>query len=145
MRKRMIGAGVAAAAWLAVASASSATQWHAVPGAPDIAIDLASLETQAGAARVWVRLVGSGRQLGVLRPEVPGRSGAQVHRVVAHAQFDCRQRRLRILQAQGYLGNGTPAFMSSVPSAEAPVPADDSLAWTYDAVCEVARARGDQR
>lgn len=141
MRNQAIAAVLCAVSGMAQA----APEWRAVPGAPDISIDIASLQAQRDGVSAWVRIAGSGRELGALRPEPQGRKRANVHRLVVHAQFDCRRRTLRILEAQGYLGSGAPAFMSSVPSAAGPLPADEGLGWTYDAACEYARARADLR
>ena len=136
MRRMAIAAMLCASS----AMASAAPDWRVVPGATELALDLSSLQSQRDGASIWIRAAGSGREFGALIPEALGRKRAALHKLVVHVQFDCRQRTLRLLEAQGYLGNGAPAFMSSVPSAAGPLPADEALGWAYDAVCELVRA-----
>lgn len=126
-----------AAAALAGAAAARAGTWRPVPGAPDVEVDLASLQQQRTRALAWVRWWGRS----ALVPELAAAPRLRIHRTAVLVEFDCAGRTLRGLAAHGYDGNGTPVFMSSVPGPVRPVRGQE-LEWTYDAVCEAARTGG---
>lgn len=114
--------------------AASAASWTPVPGAPDVEIDLASLQQQRTVVTAWLRWWGRP----ALVPDLPLK-GVRIHRSALHSEFDCQRRTVRVLATNGYDGGGAPVLMSSVPGPVLPV-RDGELAWAYDAVCEAARA-----
>jgi hypothetical protein len=118
-------------------SAVRAAAWTAVPGAPDVEVDLASLHIDRGLATVWVRWWGRPASA----PELAGDSVRQlrVNRSAVRTEFDCGRRTMRTLAVHAYDASGSPVFMSSVPGPVQAVSGQE-LAWTYDAVCEAARA-----
>jgi hypothetical protein len=128
----------AVAAFLAFASCAMAATWRAVPGAPDVSIDLESLRHERTRVVVWVRWWG--------RPELAGEVGPagrspRIHRTALLTEFDCARRTLQVQATHGYDGGGTAVFMSTARGAVLPVQGQE-LEWTYDAVCEAARAGG---
>lgn len=114
--------------------AASAATWTPVPGAPEVEIDLASLQPQRTGATAWLRWWGRPAMAPELAPK-----GLRIHRSALHTEFDCQRRTVRVLATNGYDGGGVPVLMSSVPGPVLPVREGD-LAWAYDAVCEAARA-----
>lgn len=120
------------------AGAAAAT-WTPVPGAPEVAIDLASLQLERTRVTVWVRWWG--------RPAVAPELAVQrlgpvrVNRSALRTEFDCGNRTMRTLATHAYDGAGSPVFMSSVAGPVRPVEGEE-LGWTYDAVCEAARVGG---
>jgi len=122
---------------LVAVPAARASAWRPVPGAPDLEIDLASLQQERTRAVAWVRWWGRPG----LVPELAALPRLRVHRTAVRVEFDCAGRTLRPLAAHAYDGRGTPVFMSSVPGRPQAVRGDD-LGWTYDAVCETLRADG---
>lgn len=128
---------VFAAAVASACAGAAAASWTAVPGAPDVGIDLGSLHLEGTRATVWVRWWG--------RPAVAPELAVQrlgqvrVNRSAVLTEFDCSRRTLRTLAMHAYDGAGSPVFMSSVPGPVRPVDGAE-LGWTYDAVCEAARA-----
>jgi hypothetical protein len=120
--------GLAIATLLLAASLSAAAAglaWRAVPGAPELEVDLASVQVDQGVVSAWVRT---------------GLAGTRA-RAVTHTEFDCRQRTVRTVASQWFGAGGTPLAMSSVPGAARPLGRDEDLAWAYDALCELARQR----
>ena len=132
----LLHALVLACSCLAAAQAAAA-DWQAVPGAPDVEVDLASLQQERTQVLAWLRWWGRPP----LVPELAahGMPLPRVQRTAVRAEFDCSRRTLRTLAAHAYDGNGTPVLMSSVPGPVLPVQGAD-LGWAYDAVCEAARA-----
>ena len=120
-------------------SAVLAAAWTAVPGAPDVAIDLDSLHLDRTLATVWVRWWGRP----AIAPELAadGMRRVRVNRSAVRTEFDCSRRTMRALAVHAYDASGAPVFMSSVPQAARPVDGAE-LGWTYDAVCEAARTGG---
>lgn len=127
---------VLACTCLAAAQAAAA-DWRAVPGAPDVEVDLASLQQERTHVLAWLRWWG--QPGGLPQPASHGVRLPRVQRTAVRAEFDCGRRTLRTLATHAYDGHGTPVLMSSVPGPVLPVQGDD-LGWAYDAVCEAARA-----
>ena len=128
-----------AASLLACGLPAGAAQWLAVPGAPDLAIDIASLQQEHAQVAAWIRWWGRPAFVPELAAWDP--QPTRVHRTLLRTVFDCNRRTLRVLAASAYDSQGRPVFMSSVPTSEQPVH-DADLAWAYDAVCEAARSGG---
>lgn len=126
-----------AAAIASACAGAAAASWTAVPGAPDVAVDLRSLQLDHGRVTVWVRWWGRP----AVAPELAAHRLGQVrvHRSALLTEFDCGRRTLRTLAMHAYDGAGSPVYMSSVPGPVQPVEGAE-LGWTYDAVCEAARA-----
>jgi hypothetical protein len=122
------------------AAGAAASQWHAVPGAQEVEIDAAAMEVHRSMVTTWVRYPGSPRLLGGLDPQ-PGGKLRSAHRSVHLTQFDCHKRTVRTLETHAYGSRGAAIYMSSVPGPVLPLPSEEAIAWTYDAVCELARAR----
>ncbi|MBC5783811.1 hypothetical protein H8N03_12720 [Ramlibacter sp. USB13] len=122
-----------------VAGAAHAADWRAVPGAPDLQVDVASLQQERTRVTAWLRWWGRPAWV----PELASWNarGARIHRTALRTEFDCSRRTLRVLAAHAYDGSGAPLLMSSVPGPVLPVQ-EAELAWAYDAVCEAARAGG---
>lgn len=120
---------------LSGAAQAQAGTWRPVPGAPDVEVDLASLQQQRTRALAWVRWWGRS----VLVPELAAAPRLRIHRTAVRVEFDCAAHTLRGLATHAYDGNGTLVFLSSVPGPARPVRGQE-LEWTYDAVCEAARA-----
>ena len=120
-----------------LAAPAAAADWRPVPGAPDIEIDLASLQQERTRVVAWLRWRGRP----ALLPDAAARGVRlpRVQRTVVRTEFDCSARTLRTLASHAYDGNGTAIAMSSVPGSTQAVQGGD-LAWTYDAVCEAARS-----
>ncbi|NML47010.1 hypothetical protein HHL11_24915 [Ramlibacter sp. G-1-2-2] len=127
MAKRLL----LAIACVAACSGASAAAWFPVPGAPEVNVDLGSLEQQGQRVVLWVRWWG--------RAPLLAQDAPAVHRSTLRLEFDCGARAVRMLEAQGHDAQGRAVFMSSVPGPSRKVTGED-LAWTYDAVCEAARA-----
>jgi hypothetical protein len=134
LRKVVSAAAMACACVTAVAGAAS---WTPVPGAPEVAIDLASVHLERTRVTVWVRWWGRP----AIAPELASHTMRQlrVNRSALLTEFDCARRTMRTLALHAYDGAGAPVFMSSVPGPVLPVEGEE-LVWTYDAVCEAARA-----
>ena len=122
-----------------VPAAAQAAAWTAVPGAPEVAIDLTSLQLERSRATVWVRWWG--RPAAAPELAVQRLGALRIHRSALRTEFDCAHRTMRTLATHAYDGGGAPVFMSSVPGPVRPVEGQE-LEWTYDAVCEAARAGG---
>ena len=123
-----------------LAAGAAASGWQAVPGAAEIEIDAATVEVRRSLVTTWVRYPGSPRLLGGLDPQ-PGGKLRSPHRSVHLTQFDCHRRTVRTMETHAYGSRGAAIYMSSVPGPVLPLPADEAIAWTYDAVCELARSR----
>ena len=132
-------AALVAVAAFALAQTASAAKWQAVPGAPDVEVDLHSLQQEGTRVQAWLRWWGRP----ALVPELAahGVRLPRVSRTALRAEFDCSRRTLRTVAAHAYDAGGLPVFMSSVPGPLTPVQGPD-LEWAYDAVCEAARAAG---
>jgi hypothetical protein len=126
----------AAAACSLLAAPAHAQRWSAVPGAPDVAVDLGSLRQDHARVLLWVRWWGWPATVVALSPQVA--RPARVTRSVLLTEFDCGNRTLRAHAAHAYDAAGTPVLMSSVPGPVLPLQGEE-LGWTYDAVCEMAR------
>jgi len=139
MKLRAFAFAAATVSACACGSAVQAAAWTAVPGAPDVAIDLESLHFDRMLATVWVRWPGRP----AIAPELAaeGMRKVRVNRSALRTQFDCGRRTMRTLAVHAYDGAGSPVFMSSIPGAVRPVGGGE-LGWTYDAVCEAARTGG---
>jgi hypothetical protein len=130
---------VFAVAMASACAGASAAAWTAVPGAPEVAVDLDSLHLERTRATVWVRWWG--RPAGA--PELAAQriGPVRINRTAVRTEFDCGHRTMRALATHAYDGAGSPVFMSSVPGPVRPVEGEE-LGWTYDAVCEAVRAGG---
>lgn len=131
---------IAAVMWGCAVQASAAPEWLAVPGAPEIRVNLGALEQDRHLVTAWVRFSGSSRVLRGTAFE-PGGKLPPHHQRQVLAQVDCQRRTVRALGTEAYDVKGRPVYMASVPGQAMPLPADEGLAWLYDALCEVARAR----
>ena len=120
----------------ATVTAAAGAAWHGVPGAPELEIDLGSMQQERTRVRAWLRWRGRP----ALLPELAAwNAGApRVHRTVLRTEFDCARRTWRSLATHAYGSEGAALYMSSVPGPVLPV-RDAELAWAYDAVCEAAR------
>jgi hypothetical protein len=127
-----------AASLLACGLPAGAAQWQPVPGAPDLAIDVASLQQERTQVAAWIRWWGRPSFLPALAART---QAARVHRTLLRTVFDCSRHTLRVVAANAYDGQGVPVFMSSVPEPEQAV-RDAELTWAYDAACEAARSAG---
>ncbi|HEY8360069.1 MAG TPA: hypothetical protein VIL30_21650 [Ramlibacter sp.] len=116
---------------------AGAAAWRLVPGASELEMALASMQLEGTRVVVWLR--SPGRHPLVPELAAAGRSPSRVHRTALRAEFDCGRRTMRVLAASAYDGAGTPVAMWSTPGPMRPVEGAD-LGWTYDAVCEAARA-----
>jgi hypothetical protein len=69
--------------------------------------------------------------------------GSHLHRIWPRGLYRVvqwlRHRTMRTLALHAYHATGAPVFTSSVPGPVLPVEGEE-LGWTYDAVCEAARA-----
>jgi hypothetical protein len=131
-------AAAAALVFLAHTPGAMAGTWRAVPGAPDVAIDLGSFRQERTRVLVWVRWWG--------KPSLASESAAagrtpRIQRTALQTEFDCGRRTMQVMAAQGYDSGGAVVFMSSARGAVLPVQGDE-MTWTYDAVCEATRAGG---
>ena len=128
---------VAAIATCLSASAAADAAWRPVPGAPDVDIELGTMQVEHTRVVVWARWWGRH----ALLPDVAtqGARPPRIQRTALRLEFDCGHRTMRVLAANAYASSGAPTFMTSTPEAPRPVAGDD-LAWTYDAVCEAARS-----
>lgn len=124
------------ASTLALGSGVAAAGWQPVPGAPDVQVDAASIQHERTKVVAWLRWWGRPAFL----PATDVRA-VRVHRSTVLAEFDCAQRTLRPLAANGYDSAGTAVFMASTPGPAQPVRGEE-LGWTYDALCEAARSGG---
>lgn len=120
--------------WTAVATAAT---WRPVPGAPEVEIEFGSMELERTRVLVWLRMAGRP----ALVPELAahGARAPRISRTALRTEFDCGHRTMRILAANAYDSGGATTFMSSIPGPVLPVQGED-MGWTYDAVCEAARA-----
>lgn len=126
---------LAASLALAAGAAASAS-WRPVPGAPDLDVDLASLQVQRLRVTAWLRWPGRSPLVPELAAAQP--RGPRVHRTALLAEFDCSRRTVRPLAANAYDSSGQVVFMSSAPGAAQAVH-DSDLGWAYDALCELVR------
>src|SRR5437868_200629 len=87
-----------------LAGAAAAAQWQPVPGAPDLEIDMASLQQDRMRVTAWLRWWGRPP----LVPELAAWSvrGTRVQRTALRTEFDCAHRTLRTLAANAYDGTG---------------------------------------
>jgi hypothetical protein len=115
--------------------AARAADWRPVPGAPEVGIDLASWQQERSRVVVWVRW--AGRAPFAQDPAAP--RPLRVHRTAVLAEFDCARRTVRALATSAHDSAGVPVFMSSLPQPSRPALGGE-LGWTYDAVCDAARA-----
>jgi hypothetical protein len=127
----------ALAASCLLAGTAAAAQWRAVPGAPELEIDVTSLQQERTRVSAWLRWWGRPAlvpELAALGPRSP-----RVVRTATQLEFDCGQRTARTLAVHAYGSSGAPVFMSGIAGPPTPV-RDADLAWAYDAVCEAARS-----
>lgn len=123
---------------LGTAAAGAAT-WQPVPGAPEVAVDLDSLQSQRQRVLAWVRWPGRA-PLPVEGLSAPT-GGPRVYRSAQWTEFDCQRRTVRALATNAWDNAGRPVYMATVPGVAQPLPAGD-LAWTWDALCELQRGSG---
>lgn len=128
---------IAATAFGLAATAAVAADWQPVPGAPDLQVDVRSLQQERTRVLAWLRWWG---RSALLPAPVAARS-PRVQRSTVLTEFDCSRRTLRALAANAYDSDGGAVFMSSAPGPVLPVP-DGDLGWAYDALCEAARGGG---
>ena len=132
-------AGLAVACTALAAASVSAASWLPVPGASDLAIDVASFQQERTRVSAWLRWPGRSP---LLADDIAhGARTPRLHRSAVLTEFDCARRSVRALAAQGFDVSGAPLFMSSVPASAQPVRGDE-LSWAYEAVCEAARSAG---
>ncbi|TWO70639.1 hypothetical protein FN976_13855 [Caenimonas sedimenti] len=136
MALRKFGRMAAAALCLGATVAAQAA-WRPVPGAPDLDIELGSMQAEHSLVAVWVRSWGRHALLPDLATH--GARPPRIQRTALRLEFDCSRRTMRVLAANAYATTGAPAFMTSTPGPVLPVTGDD-LGWAYDAVCEAARS-----
>ncbi|MGE4241169.1 hypothetical protein [Ramlibacter sp.] len=117
--------------------AAMAATWRAVPGAPELDMDIASLQADRSRVDVWLRW--RGRSPLVTETATFAARSPRIHRTSVLVEFDCARRVLRTLAASAHDAAGRPVYMSSVPGEPAQIREED-LAWAYDAACEAARA-----
>lgn len=133
-------------AWSAVLLAAAAcpawaqgTRWSPVPGAPEVLLDLRSVQFRGATVRAWVRNLPAAAGLSALSAMPAGATSAQARSAVL-AQFDCQARTLQLLATVAYDAAGQPLGSASVPGRATPVPQEPSVGWVYDALCEGARS-----
>jgi hypothetical protein len=136
MKSRPLLLTALAACSLAFQQPAMAERWSAVPGAPELAVDLGSLRQEHARVTVWVRWWGWPATVVALSPQLA--RPPRVTRSVVLTEFDCTGRTLRAMAAHAYDASGTPVLMSSIPGPLLPLQGEE-LGWTYDAVCEMAR------
>ncbi len=128
----------AALAAALLAPTARAADWQPVPGAPDLALELESMQARGASVTVWVR----GLALdAVSRVAAPLPVDAKWHRTLARLQLDCRSRSAQALAVLGYDGAGRLVHSSSVPSSRQALPGEGALASLFDAACELARSQ----
>lgn len=114
--------------WLIAATAcpalALAPRWTPVPGAPEVLIDLRSVQFRGSVAQGWVKN---------LPGPLPSRSATL-------ARFDCQARTLQVMGTIGYDAQGKPMTSSSLPGRPGPLPDHEAMGWVYDALCEGARS-----
>lgn len=131
--------GLAALLATVLPASGQVARWTPVPGAPEVLLDLPSVQFRGATVRAWVRnLPGAQAMQAVSATGAAGRSGPQRHAVLA--QFDCQARTLQVLATTLYDAAGKPLASASVPGRPAPVPREDAIGWVYDALCEGARS-----
>jgi hypothetical protein len=117
---------------------ANAADWHPVPGAPELALDLETMQMRGAAVATWVR----GLPLtAIARIGVPLPPGAKWHRTLARLQLDCRSRTAQALGVLGYDSAGRLVHGSSVPGARSELAPDGELIALFDASCELARSQ----
>jgi hypothetical protein len=129
-------AAAAALALIAFSPAAMAGTWRAVPGAPEVAIDLDSFRQERTRVLVWVRWWG---RPALATEAAPAGRTPRIHRTALLTEFDCSRRTLQVQATHGYDSGGAAVFMSSAKGAVLPVQGEE-MGWTYDAVCEAARS-----
>lgn len=114
--------------WLLAAAAgpvlAQAPRWTPVPGAPEVLLDLRSVQFRGSMAQGWVK-------------NLPGPLSS---RAATLARFDCQARTLQVLGTIGYDAQGKPVTSDSLPGRAMPLPDQESMGWVYDALCEGARS-----
>lgn len=124
---------MAAVAALACGAAAAGPSWHPVPGAPDLQLDLSSVQQQHQLVTTWLRTPGRSFLLAA-EARLP-----RISRTVVLAQFDCANRTIRALAANAYDGDGRTLFHSTLPQPARRIE-DPELGWAYDALCELRKA-----
>lgn len=132
-------ARAAAACTVFAAASACAASWRPVPGASELDIDVASFQQERTRVSAWLRW--PGRSPLLVDMAAHGAPARRLHRSAVRAEFDCGQRTVRVLAAQGFDSGGTPVFMSSVPGPVRAVAGAD-VSWAYEAACEAARSAG---
>lgn len=114
--------------WLIAAGAfpalAQAPRWAPVPGAPEVLIDLRSVQFRGSTAQGWVK-------------NLPG---PWPSRSATLARFDCQARTLQVMASIGYDAQGRPVTSASLLGRPGPLPEDEAMGWVYDALCEGARS-----
>jgi hypothetical protein len=116
-----------------------AARWTPVPGAPEVLLDLPSVQFRGALVRAWVKNLPGPLALQAVRAAASGEQALH-HRSAVLAQFDCQARTLQILGTIAHDAAGKPLASASLPGRAAPVPREDAIGWVYDALCEGARA-----
>ena len=116
----------------------AASDWQPVPGAPDLQVDLATMQARGASVELWVRGLALKT---VARMDASVSTTAKWHRTMARLQMDCRTRVGQGLGVLGYDSRGRLVHASSVTSARFALPAEGDLAALYDAACELARSQ----
>ena len=137
---KLARAGVVTSALAAslLAPNARAADWQPVPGAPELAMELESMQARGASVTVWVRGLALDT---VSRVAAPWPVDAKWHRTLARLQLDCRSRSAQALAVLGYDGAGRLVHSSSVPSARQALPGEGALASLFDAACELARSQ----
>ena len=115
-----------------------AAEWHPAPGAPELAMELESMQARGASVTVWVRGLALDT---VSRVAAPWPVDAKWHRTLARLQLDCRSRSAQALAVLGYDGAGRLVHSSSEPLARQALPGAGALASLFDAACELARSQ----
>lgn len=135
LRSRLAGLAILLAA-ASFPALGQGARWSAVPGAPEVLLDLPSVQFRGATVRAWVRNLPGG----VPVQPVSAGTGALHHRTAVLTQFDCQARTLQVLGTLAYDAAGKPLASASLPGRPAPVPPGEAMGWLYDALCEGARA-----
>ena len=116
---------------------SAAPTWRALPGAPDLSVDLTSIRHDGTRVVAWLRWWG--RPAPGLVPARDGAPPANAHRTTGEVSFDCNARTATLLGTTTYDARGKALTMSTIPGPRVSV-VDGDLGWAYDALCETLRS-----
>jgi hypothetical protein len=136
-KRRAASLGAVLLLAIAAAPAFAVPAWLAVPGAPELAIGMASIDVLGPAVRVSVR----GGPRALVTPIAEGSTGPW-HWTVARMEFNCSRRQMRTQGFVAYDSANHVVHSSTLRSDWRLVPGEGDLAAVYDASCELARALG---